>query len=105
MTNLTTALAAIRSRTEAVEPIPYKKFPIVMLNDGEQYRLMNEYMQFGLDARHDIPKLLAAVERLSLGLETAYAHCKHVGDGHYELGKQLRIARAEVEQMFANGGE
>ena len=61
--------ADIRERVEKVPPLPYKKFPIVLVGEGDQYQVMNDYVDLGLTSRTDIPKLLEALDIAVLELE------------------------------------
>lgn len=113
MTNLTTALAAIRARLLA-----HAKELTADTPHGTLFT--RQETNFERRSCADIRTLLAAVERLSGALQfygddeskaNLYGKFSSQFNSDYEnyqiladKGKRARNALAEVEQMFANGG-
>lgn len=60
--------------------LPYNKFPIVFIQkDGNyeetgQSKIMNEFMQLGLDASHDVPFVIHKINKLTEALEKIKDH-------------------------------
>lgn len=125
MNNLTTAIAAIRSRLEAATPGPWKwdsgnlevetvkrRFNVCDINTkvtgdlngrmpGIDWDFDGEFIAF---APQDIRILLDAVERLSAALKY-YAEQDYYDGGMYTVDEErAKDTLSEVEQLFANGG-
>lgn len=61
MSKLKQFISELRELEGKVPFFPNKKFPIVMIQ--EEYELINHYTQFGLDMKHELPRLLDLLER------------------------------------------
>ena len=89
----------IKDRYRKATILPYKTFPIVMLEkpwDGgpsEQTKLMNEFLQLGLDASHDVPKLVGRINELKEALE----YCKNTLESilDYDMEMKAGIGKAQ----------
>lgn len=104
MTPISETLNELKKICDAVEPLPFKKFPLVFYSNSgkdDEYFMANKYMQFGLDARFAMPKLIAALE---LAIETIKEGRHQAMITANENYKHLSTERlAEIERML--GGE
>jgi len=108
MNSLPAAIREIRERLETATKLPYKEFPIIMIqHNGEgiespQANVMNEYLKLGMLYTQEMPKLLRVVEVLSDACNEASEtiHSEYCGSQHYTECQRITQALQEAERVM-----
>jgi len=100
--DLKTKLEEMRKRCEAVEPLPNKEFPFYIALPHDEAILVNGYLQFGLDMRHELPALISALELCLGALYAQHSEWGTDNNCHAECSATCK-AIASAEKILGGG--